>query len=110
MCVFRNFEEMAVYPTDKLIHNQNVFLGLIEIGKEKSEERDNQKLEEEEDEEDLDGVPLEEEKSVQNMNESLYDDDGIDGIPLHEEVKPSTSTYSTASKFKPVEVSSRITP
>lgn len=103
MCVFRNFEEMAVYPTDKLIHNQNVFLGLIEIGKEKSEERDNQKLEEEEDEEDLDGVPLEEEKSVQNMNESLYDDDGIDGIPLHEEVKPSTSTYSTASKFKPVE-------
>lgn len=101
MCVFRNFEEMALYPVDKLIHNQNVFLGLIEM---KSERKEEVKAAIEEEDEDLDGVPIGE---VVPMKEE--DDEEIDGVPLDE--VPMNSSFSmgkieekpVANKFKPVQ-------
>ena len=100
MNVFRHFDDVALYPTEKLIMNQNIFLGLVEYGKEKSEEKEPE--DDDEEEEDLDGMPLDErdQKKV-----SLYDDeDDIDGVPLEEVAGPSTSAKEMPNKFKPVEV------
>uniref|UniRef100_A0A1I7UJ86 U2 snRNP-associated SURP motif-containing protein n=1 Tax=Caenorhabditis tropicalis TaxID=1561998 RepID=A0A1I7UJ86_9PELO len=86
MVVFRNFEEMALYPNEKLIHCQNIFLGLVEMDGEEG-----RREEEEEEDEDLDGIPL-------FRKEEEEEEDDIDGVPMEEE-EPQPST----SKFKPVE-------
>ncbi|EFO88144.1 hypothetical protein CRE_06960 [Caenorhabditis remanei] len=99
MNVFRHFDDVALYPTEKLIINQNIFLGLVEYGKEKSEEKEPE--DDDEEEEDLDGMPLDErdQKKV-----SLSDDeDDIDGVPLEEVAGLSTSAKEMPRKFEPEE-------
>lgn len=93
--VFNNLESLTLYPTDKLILNQNIFLGLVEYEKKEVESE----ARKEEEDEDLDGVPLDDDKPMRK--EKVYDDeDDIDGIPMEEVPKPPTTI---ASKFKPVE-------
>ncbi|CAB3401413.1 unnamed protein product [Caenorhabditis bovis] len=102
MNVFRHWEETALYPVDRLIHNQNIFLGLVEISPERKSANE-PKAEEEEEEEDLDGMPIDESiipTSSSAINVDDYDEN-IDGIPLDNvpeiDVKPTFSR-----NFKPV--------
>lgn len=106
MACFQSWESAAVYSTEMLIHNQNVFLGLVEVhdsdsSSSSSEDeresanhtgvggRDSEKRELD----DIDGVPLEQAEKLKNdhRNMSIYSEEDM------RDVKP-TGTGS----FKPV--------
>uniref|UniRef100_A0A8R1DJ94 U2 snRNP-associated SURP motif-containing protein n=1 Tax=Caenorhabditis japonica TaxID=281687 RepID=A0A8R1DJ94_CAEJA len=98
MCVFRNFEEMAIYPVDKLIHNQNVFLGLIDLekGVEKEEKMEPEDVEEDED---LDGIPLDSPKRRKEVEE----DEDLDGVPLEDvTIGQKKMAVEAPKRFRPV--------
>ncbi|XP_046671821.1 U2 snRNP-associated SURP motif-containing protein [Homalodisca vitripennis] len=93
MKIFQAWEDWAVYSKDFLIRIQNAFLGLTsdaveEAGSESEEEQGlgevEQEVEDPEDNEDLDGVPLDGAALLKGaLNHQAHDD--IDGVPMVEE-------------------------
>ncbi|CAI4220700.1 unnamed protein product [Auanema sp. JU1783] len=83
MLCFRAWEDNAIYPTEFLIHNQNVFLGLVK----RSDEHFQSESENGGDDEDIDGAPI---------------DDDIDGVPLSEDMLEPTTTLFGSKIVDPV--------
>ncbi|XP_064456681.1 U2 snRNP-associated SURP motif-containing protein-like isoform X2 [Ornithodoros turicata] len=87
MSCFRAWEDWAIYPSDFLIRLQNVFLGLVPTIKCEPEEEE---VKEEEDP--IDGIPLQPMEELDGIPLVRDDIDGIpldiDGQPLVEDIKP----------------------
>uniref|UniRef100_A0A1I7XV35 CID domain-containing protein n=1 Tax=Heterorhabditis bacteriophora TaxID=37862 RepID=A0A1I7XV35_HETBA len=65
MNCFRAWEDNAIYPTDVLIHNQNVFLGLVQLEDGAKSENDD----------DIDGAPIEDIDGMPLDDESIFESD-----------------------------------
>ncbi|CAD5234347.1 unnamed protein product [Bursaphelenchus xylophilus] len=76
MLCFRHWEDNSIYTRDLLINLQNVFLGLVKPDTKKHES---------EDEEDVDGVPLDFSATAPSKNNEEGSDSDIDGVPLQSE-------------------------
>ncbi|XP_065345980.1 U2 snRNP-associated SURP motif-containing protein [Cloeon dipterum] len=85
MQVFRAWEDWTIYPRDYLIRLQNNFLGLSKLLN-LEEEPGEDSAENDDESEDLDGIPLDGSALKAARDRLINDDPDLDGVPLDDDI------------------------